>query len=132
MSKTVEPLTFDDVRRANWKRCQKWHPGFPNDDSWSGADWSNAMCGEAGELANVVKKLRRIETGHDPNPLKPEQDQAWLKEALADECADVFLYLDLLAIKYGVDLPAAIIRKFNAVSERQGFPDRLGSEGAEK
>jgi hypothetical protein len=28
-----------------------------------GDDWSNAICGEAGEVANVVKRMRRIETG---------------------------------------------------------------------
>jgi NTP pyrophosphatase (non-canonical NTP hydrolase) len=44
---------------------------------------------------------------------------------LADELADVFLYLDLLASKCGIDLPAAIVRKFNVVSERQDFPERL-------
>lgn len=43
----------------NRRRCERWHPGFPHDPGgWSGADWSNAMCGEAGEAANVVKKLR--------------------------------------------------------------------------
>lgn len=119
------PLTFDEVSSTNRRRANRWHPGFPVDDTWTGADWSNAMCGEAGELANVVKKLRRIETGHDTNPLKPEQTQGYLLKALADEVADVFLYLDLLAAKYGVDLPGAIVRKFNEVSERQGFPDRL-------
>lgn len=40
--------------------------------------------------------------------------------------ADVVCYLDLLATFYGVDLAEAVIRKFNRVSERQGFPDRLG------
>lgn len=120
-------MTFAEVTAVNRERCGRWHPGFPNDDDWSGADWSNAMCGEAGELANVVKKLRRVECGYPSNPLKPEQDETWLRAALADEAADVYLYLDLLCVKYGVDLPAAIVRKFNAVSERQGLPDRLGA-----
>lgn len=122
-------LTFDEVSRRNRQRCERWHPGYPDDDEWTGADWSNAMCGEAGETANIVKKLRRHECnladggehlrGHG-NPSREE-----LLGALAEECADVYLYLDLLATKYGIDLPEAIVQKFNKVSIRQGFPDRL-------
>lgn len=119
-------LTFDQVTEANMARAKKWHPGFPAPDAtgWNGADWSNAMCGEAGEAANVVKKLRRYECGlrgiGDPT-------EADLLAMLADEIADVFTYLDLLATYYGIDLPAAVVAKFNRVSERQGFPDRLPS-----
>lgn len=119
-------LTFDEVTAANRRRCERWHPGFPVDQAWTGADWSNAVCGEAGEMANVVKKLRRIETGTAPGPDDPPVDR--LREMLADEIADTFTYLDLLATFYGIDLPAAVARKFNRVSERQGFPDRLPVE----
>jgi NTP pyrophosphatase (non-canonical NTP hydrolase) len=44
---------------------------------------------------------------------------------LADELADVFLYLDLLAWHYGIDLPRSIVSKFNRVSAAQGFPEEL-------
>lgn len=54
-------LTFDTLREVNVTRCKKWHP--PGSIPWTSADWSNALCGEAGELANVVKKIRRQETG---------------------------------------------------------------------
>lgn len=136
-------LTFEEVSETNAKRCARWHPGFPDDETWGIGDWSNAMCGEVGELAeetlellafvtkaagavaNDVKKLRRIEGGHRPNPLKPEQDLEWLQEHVADEAADVFLYLDLLCTKLGLNLPGAIVRKFNEVSVRQGFAERL-------
>ena len=118
----TDSLTFAEVTAANVARAKRWHPGFPVDDSWNGADWSNAMCGEAGEAANVVKKLRRHETGHHG---ALDGDEAALREKLADELADVLLYADLLAAKYGIDLPEAIVRKFNEVSARQGFPERL-------
>lgn len=118
----VAPLSFDEVTASNRARCERWHPGFPNDDEWSTADWSNAMCGEAGELANVVKKLRRHECGLANNG-DPTPDE--LREKAADEIADVFLYLNLLAEKLGIDMPAAIVDKFNRVSELQEFPERL-------
>lgn len=128
MISEVVRLDFDTVSATNRARCHRWHPGFPDGDpltesaDWTGADWSNAMCGEAGETANVVKKLRRAECelrGVLDGP-PPE-----LLEKLADEIADTFLYLDLLATYYRIDMPAAIVRKFNAVSELQGFPERL-------
>lgn len=92
--------------------------------TWTGADWSNAMCGEAGEAANVVKKLRRAETGwvHTVD-ISPSE----LRAALADEIADVLCYLDLLANHYGIDTEAALVSKFNRVSDRAGLSQRLGS-----
>lgn len=119
----VLPLTFEEVAVINVQRCRRWHDGFPDgEDAWTGADWSNAMMGEAGEAANVVKKLRRIETGAR-GAVDPERER--LVEMLGDELADTFIYLQLLAAFYGVDLPAAIVRKFNAISEREGLPERL-------
>lgn len=114
-------LTFDELSAAGRERCKRWH--HADTEPWSGADWSNAMCGEAGEAANVVKKLRRHETGTAP---QGDPSEAELRAMLCDELADVVCYLDLLAAHYGIDLPAAIISKFNRVSERQGFPERIG------
>ena len=120
-------LSFNELARTNAARAARWHPDFPYTPGWSGADWSNAMCGEAGEAANVVKKLRRAECG-----LQGMADAAVpaLREALGDELADTCIYLDLLAQFYGIDLGEAVARKFNRVSEREGFPERLRSPEA--
>jgi NTP pyrophosphatase (non-canonical NTP hydrolase) len=115
-------IYFNSLTAANLSRVQRWHPGFPRDAAWTGADWSNALCGEVGEAANVVKKLRRYEEGlkGELDPSEPE-----LLAMLAEELADVVTYLDLLAEYYGINLATAIVEKFNKVSERQGFPERL-------
>jgi hypothetical protein len=47
------------------------------------------------------------------------------RKQIADEIADVVTYLDLLAHVLGVDLGRAAVAKFNEVSERVGFPDRI-------
>lgn len=117
---TVEDLTFRRVIEVNARRCVRWHD--PTTDAWTGADWSNAMCGEAGEAANVVKKLRRHETRTSP---QGDPDEATLRAALGHEIADTILYALLLADHYDIDVPAAIVEKFNIVSERQDFPERL-------
>lgn len=119
-------LSFKRLREENYRRCRRWHPNFPNDGMWTSADWSNAVCGEAGEMANVVKKMRRVESGAPVGPDDPNYTE--LKRMLSDEIADVVIYADLLAAYYGIDLGMAISRKFNEVSERQGFPERLEIE----
>jgi len=118
---SIPPLTFRELRMANVPRMERWHAGA---DEWSGADWSNAMCGEAGEAANVVKKLRRRETNIGELANTPPEDE--LRAALADELADVIAYADLLAYHYGINLGDAVAEKFNRVSERNGFPERIG------
>jgi NTP pyrophosphatase (non-canonical NTP hydrolase) len=44
---------------------------------------------------------------------------------LADELGDVLAYADLLAQHYGIELRRAVAVKFNRVSEREGFPERI-------
>jgi NTP pyrophosphatase (non-canonical NTP hydrolase) len=113
-------LTFSALRAANVSRKARWHGEA---DEWSGADWSNAMCGEAGEAANVVKKLRRHETHTGTAYNTPEVEA--LLPMLAEELADVVTYCDLLADKYGINLGEAVVAKFNRVSAAQDFPERL-------
>lgn len=122
-------LDFDTVTRVNRARCQRWHPGFPSDDLWNGADWANAMQGEAGEAGNIVKKLRRLECNYADQVTGLQWNE--LGDMLAEELADVYLYLDLLAQKYNIDLPTAIVAKFNKVSQEQHFPERLTLQDTE-
>lgn len=119
-------LTFGRLREVNAERCAEWHPGFPSrDDPWSGADWSNAMQGEAGEAGNVVKKLRRHELSYPGNRRAEDRDEAALLAKLGEEIADALIYADLLATYYGIDLAAAVRAKFNRVSQELGLPQRL-------
>lgn len=123
-----EPLTFARMSLTNRARCDRWHHEDEY-EPWSGSDWACAMCGEAGEAANIVKKLRRHETRRAMGPSMslehPAGDRDRLLYKLGEELADTILYADLLAAHYGINLPAALINKFNIVSERQGFPERL-------
>lgn len=113
-------LSFAELRRQNVSRRDRWHDGA---DDWTGADWSNAMAGEAGEACNIVKKIRRWETGAGTGYNTPGME--FLVPALAEELADVVTYCDLLADKFDIDLGRAVAEKFNRVSEAQDFPERL-------
>lgn len=112
--------TIRDISAVNRARCDRWHQDV---EPWTGADWSNAMQGEAGEAGNVVKKLRRLETSAAARA--DEFSQQPLIDKLALEMADTYLYWDLLGYHYGIDLPDAIRLKFNATSREFGFPERL-------
>lgn len=116
------PLTFDAFRAANVARCLKWHPA--GIASWSPSDWITAVMGELGELASLLKMRNRERDGLPGNKFSPTQKQ------IADELADVFTYLDLLAEVLGVNMAQAAVEKFNEVSVRVGFPDRLPAREA--
>ena len=71
-----------------------------------GVQYALGLVGEAGEVANAVKKrLRQAEA--------PDSE-------LADELADVFVYLCLLADEVGVDLLEAYERKRRLNERRWG------------
>lgn len=106
-----DSLSFDKLREANVKRCNRDFPGN-HLKNWSANDWMTALVGEVGELANILKKIHR---GYD---LTKGMDEATLREEAAKELGDIQCYLDLLAEKLGVDLGAATRKKFNEVSER--------------
>jgi NTP pyrophosphatase (non-canonical NTP hydrolase) len=101
---------------ASLDRADRWHADIP----WSLSDWMTALTGEVGEAANIIKKLNRhrdgLATDRDPSSVD-------LYAELATELADVLAYLLPLASAAGVDLAAAFVRKFNTVSERQGWTD---------
>ena len=109
-------MTFDVLREANIARL----PTFKNargelahdradGTDWSANDWMTAVTGEVGEAANILKKIRRGDLTLDE-----------ARPALAKELADIQCYLDLLALRVGVDLGRATFEKFNEVSERVG------------
>jgi NTP pyrophosphatase (non-canonical NTP hydrolase) len=72
---------------------------------WCLSKWSNAIFGEAGEAANVIKKYERGDYSLEE-----------ILEHLGDELADVVIYLDLTANSVGIDLGEAVRRKFNKTS----------------
>lgn len=107
---------FSDVNRT---RCES-PKGFNHAlSSWTLSDWMTATAGELGEAANVAKKLNRVRDGIPGNSETPEQ----LRNNLADELADTFIYLDLMAQSQGINLEKAVLRKFNKTSEKIGYRD---------
>lgn len=114
-------LTFAALRAANIARLPtfknaKGEPAHSEADGsdWALSAWSNAVLGELGEAANIIKKVERGDMTLDE-----------ARPSLAKEFADVQTYLDILAFRADVDLGQATITKFNEVSVRVGSPVRL-------
>lgn len=116
MNRTFDMVEFSSRNR---RRCEAPN-GFNHPLSgWTLSDWMTATLGELGEAANVLKKLNRVRDGIPGNTETPEA----LRVALADELADAFIYLDLMAQAAGVDLPAAVLSKFDRTSRKIGYVD---------
>lgn len=120
-------LKFDDpafdmklFRKLNVERSNQWHG---DTRPWTTSDWATAFAGEAGEVCDAVKKLNRYRDGIGMERAKGKDEAKYLQD-LADEIADAYIYIDLLAHHEGIDLGKAIQKKFNEVSEKYGFPQR--------
>lgn len=102
MKTKKKPLTFRKLRNQNVLRCEeKFHPL----NSWNPLEWAGALCGEAGEFANMAKKLRR--------------GQKISKKKMGKELADIIMYCDLAAARLGLQLEDYVVLKFNEVSNRK-------------
>ena len=117
-------LTFNTLRSANRKRLPMFkdakgrtcHSKEDGSD-WPPALWLQAVVGELGEYANLRKKVERGDmTMDEARPL------------LADELADVVIYLDILAMQLGVNLGEAVMEKWNRTSDKVGAPLYIDAE----
>lgn len=111
-------LTFGGMRKANYARQQEWDGKKQLVGNLGLLFASNELGGEVGELQNMIKKLVRRD-------LKIPTGEVTLDD-IADELGDVIICVDLLAIKLGVDLGAAVRRKFDKTSAKHGFKTRMG------
>lgn len=119
-------LSFRTLRAANLQRLPQFRDAKgnlahsdPRGRDWSPAEWMQATVGELGELANLMKKIRRGDMSIE--------DPAVAQE-VAHEIADVAIYLDILADQFDIDLGRAIIDKFNIVSDRVGAAVYIGHD----
>jgi NTP pyrophosphatase (non-canonical NTP hydrolase) len=90
-----------DLFTLHQKMTAHLFPAYSNEDE---RFLALALCGEAGELANMIKKRWR--------------DGADLSEEIKDEIADIRVYLELLAKCFGIEgekLDARVVSKLEKV-----------------
>lgn len=91
-----------------------WFPTAHGDHDSMLVHYTLGLSGEAGEVANEVKKIVDYDDGVDRS------------SALGAELADVFTYLLLLADECGVDLEAEYRAKRQKNVDRWGDPSSAG------
>lgn len=99
-----------DFRAINVRRCiTVWRKL----EDWGADQWALRMVAEAAELCNAVTQYM--------------EGRKRLEDVMS-EYADVYAYLDLLAARLYVSPEGAwghVLSKFNEVSERKGFAERI-------
>ncbi len=115
-------LSFEKLRSVSVPRAHRWHKGGL--ETWSVNDWLTAFGGEAGEALNAGKKHRRLLDKMQQHGDVPV-NIAEAEEKIMEELADTVIYADLCAARLGLSLADAIVKKFNSISIREGFPERL-------
>ena len=108
---------LNELRRANVARQAEWPGGEHVDLAFRGLE----MAGEAGELANKLKKLVRLQRGIQGT----NEERATLMQEIADEMGDVMICVDLIGMEIGIDSAEAVRSKFNATSVKHGLKTRL-------
>lgn len=136
LDKAIEILQSADIRAigldfvaANHQRALRWHNG--NLGNWSPAEWGNAIAGEVGEFCNIAKKILRWEKKMQQRAVSAEaaedhqEEGEFLRAKAATELADVITYCVVTACAMNIDIDKAVRDKFNEISEREGFPERV-------
>ncbi len=106
-------MLFQHLRQANETRQGEWG----GDDKTDLAFRALEVSGEAGELAEAVKKYLRAERGI--------QGTTATLDDIADEMGDVIISIDLLAAHLGINLGHAVASKFNKTSRKYELATRL-------
>lgn len=99
--------------------CIRSVPSYPRTGTMETAALSMAVAG--GKLSDVVKKLNRVRDNLGGNKKTPDQ----LRDDLGYYLGRVGRACDHMADRIGLNLYACVYDKFNTVSERMGFPERL-------
>jgi NTP pyrophosphatase (non-canonical NTP hydrolase) len=98
-------ITFREFQITNALRCSEAFNHTLED--WLPAGWPLAICGEVGELANLMKKVLRGDFTIEDK-----------RKEIEGEIADVICYCDLFASAIGADTGEIVRRKFNEVTKR--------------
>jgi NTP pyrophosphatase (non-canonical NTP hydrolase) len=114
MGYMTDGITFNVLRDANRNRQKEW----PGNDKADVAFRAIELAGEAGEVCEAVKKWLRHARGIKGSTATTQD--------VADEMGDLLVSLDLLADELGIDLGAAVRRKFNKTTEKYGMRTYLG------
>lgn len=107
------------IQQVNFERFRRW---FGNHPGWNLLEAAAEMCGEAGEMTNICKKIQRDKYGIQGNLHIPKSE---LEQKLRLEIGDVLVTLMTVASLAGLDINDCVESSFNEKSIQMGFPERI-------
>lgn len=108
-------IALGQMRDEAFRNSQRWFPELHERGAWDQIlHQMLGLVGEAGEAANIVKKLDRYGVDRDPAVFE------MLSHDLRVELADVFTYLLNLCTLLGADLGAEFYAKQAVCEQRWG------------
>ncbi len=114
-------MTLSMLQREVTQRSREsFHPVY----DWSLIDYACCLGEEVGEVQGKIKRIRRLADGAD-KAYNKDVSEFQLIDETGKELADVVIYCCLLAERLGISLEAAVIQKFNEVSDRVGSDRKL-------
>jgi NTP pyrophosphatase (non-canonical NTP hydrolase) len=102
-------MTFYEFQQLNERRENEANK-YEKCRSWGLNNFVLALVGEAGELANLVKKIERGDFTLDE-----------VRGEVSKELADIITYADLIYTKLGLNTGIELMRKFQEINERIGW-----------
>lgn len=102
-------MNFNEFQRLNAKRCREAFDESLHDVPF----FTIAITGEAGEMANIVKKV-----------LRGDLTLQSARFDILNELADIITYCDLMITKLEANTQQTLMSKFNIVSERRKWEDK--------
>ena len=114
----LKRVTFEEFSEMNRRRCESYS-GFAEslqpDSKFTLGDWARMIASEAGEVCDATLGWEG----------KKERRAGKTLEDIAEELADLITLCDLAIQKTGQQTVDVLVRKFNAVNERNGFGTRF-------
>lgn len=115
----MKHLTFRSLRERNKVRNDEFLSRLENFSDWNIVDRSNELAGEAGELSNLCKKIRRHRLG------MTEEDIDGIITKIKKELADIIITADLLAMDLDIKLEDVVPAKFDESSDKFGLKTKF-------
>lgn len=109
---------FSNTIIGDWQTWRRLQSHYPGQQTMEGLQYALlALCGEAGEAANVLKKVIRDER----SSLSQER-----KVELLLELGDVLWYIDAAAEELGADLNDVVLLNTRKIEDRKKYGRGVG------
>ena len=92
---------------------------------WTPADYATALAGDCGLVCREIRRMRGLAAIPEDVSAVDSTKYKVHKMAITEQLAELVIFADLLATRFGIDLGDAVHRHFNKVSGLLGSKVKL-------